>query len=141
MAKYRLLPSHGNPTPTIPKPEVPPLPVILTAQDGLPVIYSTESLPTVGVRVVHPTNPKAPSKFHSIAMLYVPPHGGMELHSHEAEETYSVISGEGTLLTTAGNHKIGPGHHIFLPSWAEHGVENTGSEPLVFLLSTSPPNP
>ena len=141
MAKYKRLPTHGNPTPKIPKPKKQPLPVILTAQDGLPVIYSDDSLPTVGVRVVHPTNPKARSKFHSIAMLYVPPHAGMELHSHEAEETYSVISGEGTLLTTAGNHKIGPGHHIFLPSWAEHGVENTGSEPLVFLLSTSPPNP
>jgi mannose-6-phosphate isomerase-like protein (cupin superfamily) len=141
MATYKVLAHHGTPTPTIPKPEVPPLPVVLTVQDGLPVIYGTDTLPTCGIRVVHPTNPKAPSKFHSIAILYVPPHGQMELHSHEAEETYSVISGEGTLLTTAGNHTVRPGHHVFLPSWAAHGVENTGTEPLVFLLSTAPPNP
>lgn len=141
MATYKVLDAHSNPNPKIPKPEVPPLPVVLTVQDGLPVIYGTDTLPTCGIRVVHPTNPKAPSKFHSIAILYVPPHGHMAIHSHETEETYSVLSGRGLLLTTAGNKPIGPGNHIFLASWAEHGVENTGTEPLVFLLSTSPPNP
>jgi mannose-6-phosphate isomerase-like protein (cupin superfamily) len=141
MARYKLLDNHGNPNPTIPRPKVAPLPAVLTVQDGLPVIYGTDTLPVCGVRVVHPTNPKASSKSHSVAMLYVPPHGQMDLHSHEAEETYSVISGEGLLLTTAGDQDVRAGHHIFLPSWAEHGIRNTGTEVLVILLSTAPPNP
>ena len=137
---YKVLTGHHSAPPTIPRPEVSPLPVVLTVQDGLPVLYG-DSGPTCGIRVVHPTNPKAPSKHHSIVILYVPPHAGMELHSHDTEETYSVLSGHGVLLTREGEREIGPGHHIFLPSWAEHGVRNTGTEVLVALLSTSPPNP
>lgn len=141
MADYKILTSHGTPTPKIPKPAVPPLPSIVTVQDGLPVIYGTDSLPTCGIRVVHPTNPKAPSKHHSVVMLYVPPHAKMELHSHEAEETYSVISGTGIVMFSGGQQDIGPGTFIFLPSWCEHGIENTGRDVLVVLLSTAPPNP
>ena len=36
---------------------------------------------------------------------------------------------------------IGAGTHIFLPSWCNHGIENTGTEMLVVLLSTAPANP
>jgi mannose-6-phosphate isomerase-like protein (cupin superfamily) len=137
---YRILTGHGAPAPTIPKPEVSPLPSVLTVQDGLPVIYG-DTAPTCGIRVVHPSNPKAPSKNHSVVILYVPPQGEMELHSHETEETYSVLSGRGVLLYRGGQQEIGPGHHIYLPSWCEHGIVNTGTEVLVALLSTSPPNP
>jgi len=141
MADYKILTDHGNPTPTIPKPAISPLPAVLTVQDGLPVLYGPDTAPTCGIRVVHPTNPKASSRHHSVVMLYVPPHAKLGLHAHEAEETYAVISGTGILMTRDGNQPIGPGHFIFLPSWSEHGIENTGRDVLVVLLSTSPANP
>lgn len=141
MTDYRTLTDHGNPAPTIPRPEIAPRPAILTVQDGLPVIYGAGTEPTCGIRVVHPTNPKARSKYHSIAMLYVPPHAKLDLHSHEAEETYCIISGTGVLMFCDGKQDIGPGHFIYLSSWCEHGIENTGTEVLVVLLATSPPNP
>ena len=141
MADYKTLTDHGNPKPTIPKPKKRQTPAVLTVQDGLPVIYGAGTEPTCGVRVVHPTNPKAPSKFHSVVMLYVPPHAKLDLHCHEAEETYSVISGTGVMMFWNGKCDIGPGHFIFMPSWCEHGIENTGKEMLVVLLSTAPPNP
>lgn len=141
MATYKVLTGHGAPEPTIPKPAVAPRPSIVTVQDGLPVIYGMDTVPACGVRVVHPTNPKAQSKNHSIAMLYVPPHGIMDLHSHETEETYCVISGHGTILYEGGSQPVGPGTFIYLPSWCIHGIHNTGTEVLVLLLATSPPNP
>ncbi len=141
MTGYKILTGHGAPEPKTPKPAISPLPSVLTVQDGLPVIYGEGTAPTCGVRVVHPTNPKAPSKNHSIAILYVPPHAKLDLHSHETEETYSILSGRGVLMFAGGTREIGPGHHIYLPSWCEHGIENTGTEVLVALLSTSPPNP
>ena len=141
MAAYKVLTGHGAPAPTIPKPDVAPLPSIVTVQDGLPVIYGSDTVPACGVRVVHPTNPKARSKNHSIAMLYVPPHAGMDLHSHETEETYCILSGHGKVLFDGGEQDIGPGTFIYLPAWCIHGIHNTGTEVLVALLATSPPNP
>lgn len=138
---HRLLPSHGSTTPTVPKPDKPVESVVLTVQDGLPIYYSDDTSPVSAVRVVHPTNPKAPSVHHSIVMLYVPPHAEMELHSHETEETYVIISGTGTMLRNGGNVDVGPGHFIYMAPWCDHGIRNTGTEMLTVLLATSPPNP
>lgn len=141
MADYRVLTDHGNPTPTIPRPAKQPLPSIVAVQEGLPVIYGAGTEPVCGIRVVHPTNPKACSVHHSVVMLYVPPHTKLDLHCHEAEETYSVISGTGIVMFDGGTQPVGPGTFIFLPSWCNHGIENTGTEMLVVLLSTAPANP
>jgi len=36
---------------------------------------------------------------------------------------------------------VSAGSFIYLESWAEHGIENTGRDMMVVLLATSPPNP
>ena len=115
MSDYRTLTDHGNPAPTIPKPEITPLPAVLTVQDGLPVIYGAGTEPTCGIRVIHPTNPKSRSKNHSIAMLYVPPHAKLDLHNHEAEETYCILSGTGVLMSREGRQDI-VGHELIAQS-------------------------
>jgi mannose-6-phosphate isomerase-like protein (cupin superfamily) len=138
---HTLLPSHGSLTPTIPKPDKLQEAVVMTVQDGLPIFYSEDTSPVSAIRVVHPTNPKAPSVGHSVVMLYVPPHAEMELHSHETEETYVIISGTGTMLRNGGNKTVGPGHFIYMPAWCDHGIRNTGTEMLTVLLATSPANP
>jgi oxalate decarboxylase/phosphoglucose isomerase-like protein (cupin superfamily) len=33
------------------------------------------------------------------------------------------------------------GDFVYLRPWALHGIENTGTETLVVLIATSPPNP
>jgi oxalate decarboxylase/phosphoglucose isomerase-like protein (cupin superfamily) len=33
------------------------------------------------------------------------------------------------------------GDFVYLPPWCLHGIENTGTEMLVVLICTSPPNP
>ena len=55
---------QGDAPPTIPKPETPPDPMIVTVQEGVPVVYP--DCHGVGVRVVHPVNPNAPAKKISV---------------------------------------------------------------------------
>jgi mannose-6-phosphate isomerase-like protein (cupin superfamily) len=140
MSEYTVLTGAG-PEPTIPRPETPPAPYIVTVQEGLPVIYGEDTVPVSGVRVVHPTNPAAPSVQHGVSILYVPPHAKLPLHCHQAEETYVILEGEGVMGFDGFEREVAEGDFVFLPSWCEHAIENTGRGMLRVLLATSPPNP
>ncbi len=129
----------GSAEATIPKPEVAPDPMIVTAQDGVPVAYA--GCHGLGVRVVHPVNPKAPSTNCSLVLFYVPPHVVLEPSSHETEETYVILEGAGTMTFARYNREVKKGDFVYLPPWCVHGIENTGNECLVVLICTSPPNP
>ena len=114
---------------------------IVTEKDGVPVLYDICSR-GFGVRVVHPQNPKAPSKDLSVTLVYIAPGGVMTPHAHENEEVYVILQGEGK-----GHFGLGEpidakkGTFVHLPPGAEHGLENTGDEVMVALLATSPPSP
>ena len=125
--------------PTVPRPESPVDPLIVTVQDGLPLVFP--GCHGVAVRVVHPTNPEAPSRNMSLTMFYLPPHVVNEVGSHPTEETYVILEGRGEMTFTRFKREVKKGDFIHLPSWCEHGIENTGDEMLVVLVVTSPPNP
>ena len=125
--------------PPIPKPSEKVLPNVVTVQDGVPVKYP--GCDGIGVRVVHPSNRKAPSQNLGLVMFYVPPHVVLEVGSHHTEEVYLILKGEGTMTLVGETRQVKPGTFIHLPSWCEHGVENTGDEGMEILICTSPPNP
>lgn len=130
---------QGDQPPLIPKPDQPPDPVILNVQDGVPVAYP--NCHGLGVRVVHPVNPKAPAKNMGLVVFYVPPHAVLEPGSHPTEETYVILEGRGRMTFARFQREVQKGDFVYLPSWCVHGIENTGTEPLVVLIATSPPNP
>jgi mannose-6-phosphate isomerase-like protein (cupin superfamily) len=130
---------QGDKPPTIPKPEAPVDPMIVTVQDGVPVVYP--GCHGVGVRVVHPVNPRAPAKNMGLVMFYVPPHVILEPGQHETEETYIILEGQGVMTFANFKREVKKGDFVYLPSWCLHGIENTGTEMLVVLIATSPPNP
>lgn len=125
--------------PDIPKPETPPDPMIVNVQDGVPVVYP--GCNGLGVRVVHPVNEKAPAENMGLVLFYVPPHVILEPGSHPTEETYVIMEGEGEMTFNSGKRQVKKGDFIYLPPWCLHGIENTGTETLVVLICTSPPNP
>jgi mannose-6-phosphate isomerase-like protein (cupin superfamily) len=129
----------GGKPPTIPKPADPPDPMIVTVQEGVPVVYP--GCHGVGVRVVHPVNPNAPAKNLGLVMFYVPPHVVLEPGSHETEETYVILEGRGRMTFARDERDVKKGDFVYLPPWCLHGIENTGTETLVVLICTSPPNP
>ena len=124
---------------TIPRPEVPPDPMIVTVQEGVPVVYP--GCHGLGVRVVHPVNPNAPAKNLGLVMFYVPPHVVLEPGCHETEETYVILEGKGVMTFARYKRDVKKGDFVYLPPWCVHGIENTGTETLVVLICTSPPNP
>ena len=126
--------------PTIPKPDSPVYPMIVTVQEGVPVAYP--GCHGLGVRVVHPVNPNAPAKNLGLVMFYLPPHTVNAPGSHETEETYVILEGRGVMTFAQGRKEhVEKGMFVYLPPWCEHGIENTGTETLVVLIATSPPNP
>ena len=140
MAEITQFKGYVSPNPTMPKPDHPVEPVILTVQEGVPVAYP--GCHGLGVRVVHPVNEKAPAKNMGLVLFYLPPHTVNGVGSHETEETYVILEGRGTMTFANGRkQQVEKGHFIYLPPWCEHGIENTATETLVVLICTSPPNP
>jgi mannose-6-phosphate isomerase-like protein (cupin superfamily) len=112
---------------------------IVREQDGIPMLYK-EFKRGFGIRIVHPQNPKAPSKNLSVQMLYVAPGGRIEPHSHENEEVYILIEGTGKGFFGTGKPiDIAPVTFFHLPANAEHGLENTGDTMMKLITTTSPP--
>ncbi len=110
----------------------------MTVQDGVPVAYP--GCHGVGVRVVHPVNPRLrPAKDLGLVMFYLPPHVILEPGSHETEETYVILAGSRRMTFARSERDVS--RAISSTAWCVHGIENTGSETLVVLIATSPPNP
>jgi len=114
---------------------------VVKEKDGIPVLYS-ECKRGFGIRIVHPQNPKAPSKNLSITLLYLAPGGVLAPHHHENEEVYVILEGEGKgHFGSKEPIKVEKGMFFHLPPNAEHGLENTGNEMMKVLIATSPALP
>jgi len=111
---------------------------VVTEKDGVPVLYEGCKR-GFGVRVVHPQNPKAPSKNLSVTLLYLAPGGVLDPHDHENEEVYYFLEGEGEGSFGLGESiAIEKGMFVHLPPHAEHGLKNTGKEMMLVMIATSP---
>ncbi|MBI4551721.1 MAG: cupin domain-containing protein [Candidatus Latescibacteria bacterium] len=140
MAKITYYKGYATePTYKIPKPDHPVEPNIVTVQEGIPIKFP--GCEGIGVRVLHPTNPNAPSQNFSITKFFVPPHVTLPPGSHENEEVYMILRGQGTMSLAGKPVEVREGMFIHLPAWCEHGLENTGNETLEIMICTSPPNP
>ena len=65
----------------------------------------------------------------------LPPGAQLQLHHHEPEETYYVVSGQGEIEIDGYTTPVGPGCAIYIPAGARHALRCTGSEPLFFVFS------
>ncbi len=53
-------------------------------------------------------------------------------HTHAEEEVMIIESGHGEILCDGKTTKIGPGSVMYTTPNAQHGITNTGDEPIVF---------
>jgi mannose-6-phosphate isomerase-like protein (cupin superfamily) len=64
----------------------------------------------------------------------------VESHVHKVQEQiYHVLSGEGILVLDGERHLVRANDVTFIPPGVVHEFHNTGIDPLVFLVITSPP--
>lgn len=74
----------------------------------------------------------------SVTLVEMEPGGKQRIHKHEPEQTYSIIEGSGFMSVDGEECEVNVGDCIFIPSWAEHGLINTGKGPLKYLSACSP---
>lgn len=64
----------------------------------------------------------------------------IESHSHKVQEQiYHVLAGEGVLIVDSERRLVGANDATYIPPGVVHEFSNTGIDPLVFLVITSPP--
>jgi mannose-6-phosphate isomerase-like protein (cupin superfamily) len=74
----------------------------------------------------------------SVTLVDMEPGGIQMSHKHEPEQTYTILEGSGIMHIAGEDQKVGVGDCIFIPSWAEHGLKNTGADKLRYLSASSP---
>ncbi len=74
----------------------------------------------------------------SVTLVEMEPGGFQHLHTHEPEQVYSILEGSGLMTVEGEQHLVGAGDSIFIPSWAKHGLQNTGGKMLKSLSACSP---
>ena len=76
----------------------------------------------------------------SVSMLEINPGVEIPIHTHETQaDSIYVVSGEGEAYLNGSWQKIGPGDYILIPPGEEHGVKNSGKEPLRLFIVHAPP--
>ena len=63
----------------------------------------------------------------------VEPGGHTPRHRHPFEHEIFVLEGDGVVLGSDGERRVGPGFAVFVPSDEEHQVRNAGNSTLRFI--------
>lgn len=122
----RLEPYQGEPT--VPKPATPVAPHIVRVRDGVPVVYP-DCEGGVGVRVVHPSNPKALSQNLATVVFFVAPHGFLPVGSHETEEVYVILEGRGAGAIVGQTVALEKGMFLHFPPGASTAWKTPATNP------------
>lgn len=74
----------------------------------------------------------------AVTLVEMDVNGFQQIHKHAPEQTYTILEGSGVVTVDGVHRHVKPGDCIFIPSWAEHGLENTGNTMLKYLSAASP---
>jgi mannose-6-phosphate isomerase-like protein (cupin superfamily) len=77
---------------------------------------------------------------HSVAHITLPPGAASLKHYHPtAEESYTILAGEGRLTLGGETVTLAPDDSVAIPAGVVHQIANAGSVDLVFLAVCVPP--
>ena len=74
----------------------------------------------------------------AITLVEMEPGGVQHVHSHEPEQMYYILEGSGIMTVDDEREQVEAGDCIYFPSFAKHGLENTGGTVLRYLSAASP---
>lgn len=72
-----------------------------------------------------------------ISMLCLKPGQEVITHTHHGSHIWTVIEGEGELLSGRESHKISVGQIVVVPAFEDHGIRNPSAENLVIASITA----
>jgi mannose-6-phosphate isomerase-like protein (cupin superfamily) len=74
----------------------------------------------------------------AITLVEMEPGGVQHTHSHAPEQMYYILEGSGVMTVDGERRQVQAGDCIYFPSFAKHGLENTGGTALRYLSAASP---
>jgi len=74
----------------------------------------------------------------AITLVEMEPGGAQHVHNHEPEQMYYILEGSGVMTVDDECRQVQAGDCIYFPSFAKHGLENTGGNVLRYLSAASP---
>ena len=77
----------------------------------------------------------------TITWVTVEPGSEQVRHSHEPEQVYVILAGEGLMTVGDEERTVSAGTLVHIPSETEHGIENTGGGPLEYVSAATPAFP
>lgn len=83
----------------------------------------------------------APDTELTVTWVEVEPGSEQVVHSHEPEQVYVVVSGEGRMRVDDAVRDVSAGDSVHIPPNAEHGIRNTGETTLEYVSAATPSFP
>jgi mannose-6-phosphate isomerase-like protein (cupin superfamily) len=74
----------------------------------------------------------------AIAWVTVEPGAGQQPHHHVPEQAYVVVGGQGRIKVGPDIADVKAGDLVYVPSNAEHAVENVGTERFIYVSVAAP---
>ena len=74
----------------------------------------------------------------AIAWVTVDPGAGQHPHHHAPEQAYVIVGGQGRIKVGADIADVKAGDLVYVPSNAEHVVENIGTDRLIYVSVSVP---
>ncbi len=78
---------------------------------------------------------RTPTSSLYTGLTELPRSGWLGRHRHTQAEVYHVLEGTGVVVLDGDEHAVTGGSVVFIPGDAEHGIRNTGDEPLRFVYA------
>jgi mannose-6-phosphate isomerase-like protein (cupin superfamily) len=74
----------------------------------------------------------------SVQISFIPVDSEQPVHSHEPEQVYYIIRGEGLMIIEDEREHVCAGDAVFIPGNKKHGILNKGKEILEYLTANAP---
>jgi mannose-6-phosphate isomerase-like protein (cupin superfamily) len=74
----------------------------------------------------------------AVTLVEMEPRGVQRIHAHAPEQVYYILEGSGVMTVGDERRPVEAGDCVYFPSFARHGLENTGGTALRYLSAASP---
>ncbi len=78
------------------------------------------------------------SEHLTTSLVEVSPGGRQHVHSHDPEQCYYILEGEGLMTIGDETERVGARDCVFIPSNESHGLENVGDTILKYFSAAAP---
>jgi len=110
--------------------------VHVTSTDTAPALSRGDGLVS---SLLHPDSESGTDL--TVTWVTVDPGASQTRHSHDPEQVYVLVAGEGEMTVGNETRAVAKGDLVHIPPNTEHSIENTGDRPLEYVSAATPAFP